>query len=132
MATARRLVGSILSWGANSVGASTTARYLYPGYHEGLAEIDELAWVSPTPGLVRRLRAKHNETAGNGGSITYTLLVNGVATLLAAAVPSTTAEGSDLVNAVSVQAGDRLALRASKAAGIGASPKNIVVTAELG
>lgn len=122
---------AVLTWGNNSVAATTTTRFLSPWYDESTAQTVAVAWRAPRDGSIRSMRVRHNITAGNGNPIVYTLLVNGVATALAVSLASTAADGSDLVDAVAVVAGDLLSLRVTKAAATGASPTDIIVSVEF-
>jgi len=118
-------------WGADSVGTSVTTRYLTPGYEDGLAQTVPIQIRAVRAGTLQKLRVRHNITAGNGNPIVYTLRVNGVATALTVSLASTVADGSDLVNTVAVAAGDLLDFRVTKAAGVVASPADIVATVEF-
>jgi hypothetical protein len=127
----KRAGAAVLGWGAGLLGTSDTVRYLYPGYSDQLAEVRETSLQAPRSGVLRNLQVRHNVPDGNGASIVYTARVNGVDTALAAAVPSTAGSGNDLTNSVAVDIGDLVSIRVSKVAGVGKSPKNVVVTAEL-
>lgn len=124
-------VGSALTWGNNSVAATTTTRFLTPWYDESTAQTIVVAWRIPRAGTIRNMRVRHNITAGNGNAIVYTLLVNGVATALTVSLASTAADGSDLVNTVAVAAGDLVSVRATKAAAVGTSPTDIIASMEF-
>lgn len=121
-----------VEFGADSVGSSTTTRYLYPGHSDALAETALYEWVIPVAGTLRRLYVLHNTPAGNGNIITYTVMVNGVASSLAVGLASTSGLGSNLVISVAVSAGDRIAIRVTKASAVGASPSNVLATFEVG
>lgn len=118
-------------WGDNSVGSTTTTRYLSPGYDDGVAETSPTQIRAVRAGTMRNFRMRHNAPAGNGSSIVYTLRVNGVATALTVSLASTATDGSDLVSAVAIVAGDLLDFEVTKAGGIGGSPNNVVGTAEF-
>lgn len=62
-------------------------------------------------------------------AITYTIRVNGVATLLLVAILPTAADGSNLATTIAVAAGDLIDIQVTKAA-IGASPVGITATME--
>lgn len=120
-----------LLWGDNSVGSTTTTRYLTPGYDDGLAETISAQVVAVRPGTLRSLRVRHNVPRGNGNAIVYTVRINGVATAISASIPSTSLNGSDAVSTVAVATGDRIDIEVTKAAGVGNSPNNITATVEL-
>lgn len=123
--------GHTLLFGADLIGTTTTNRYLYAGNTERLAEIVPSQLRFTRGAEVRNLFVQHNIPAGNGGVVTYTVRVNGVATGIAVALPSTSTFGSDLSNSVNVAAGDVIDIQITKAANIGASPRNVVATIEV-
>lgn len=110
---------AVLSWGAGNIAATTTTRFLWPGYESELAQTAAVQLRMVRPGTVRNLRIRHNTPAGNGNAIVYTVRVNGVATAIAVSLASTAVDGSDLVDAVRVAAGDLVDIRVTKALGIG-------------
>lgn len=120
---------SNIMWGNNSVAATTTTRFLSPWYEDALAQTTAIQWRVSTSGRLQNLRVRHNTTAGNGNLIVYTVRVNGVVTALTVSLASTAADGSDLVNVVSVTAGDLIDVIVTKALGVGTSPTDI--TADL-
>jgi len=119
-----------LLWGDNSVGSSTTTRYLSPGYDDGLAETIPTQFRVVRAGTFQNLRIRHNVPAGNGNAIVYTLRVNGVPSALTVSLASTATDGSDLANNVVVAVGDLIDIEVTKAAGVGSSPTNITATVE--
>jgi hypothetical protein len=69
---------------------------------------------------LRNLFVRHNRAVGNGNSVVYTVMLNGVATLLTVTLATGAAgQVSDLVNTVVVAQGDRLGFQLSKAAALG-------------
>jgi hypothetical protein len=122
---------SILLFGANSVGASTTTRYLYPSYDDRLAQTIAVQFTAPFAGTLSALYMRQNVPSGNGNSIVYTVRVNGVPTLLAVALASTGTTGSNLVNAVAVAQGDVIDIEVTKAAGVASSPSDIAGSLKL-
>jgi hypothetical protein len=63
---------------------------------------------------------RHASAVGNGNSIVYTVLINGVASTITVTLASgAIATGTDLVNTAAVVAGDLITLRAVKAVAIG-------------
>ncbi len=123
--------GSIVAWGDNSVVATTATRYLTPYYHDAEAQTAAIQFRVPRAGLFRNLRVRHNSPNGNGNAIVYTLRVNGVASTLTVSLASTSSDGSDLVNSVSVAAGDLVDIEVTKALAVGTSPNDIIATAEF-
>lgn len=130
MAVSRKLITSPLVYGANSVGSTITTRYLYAGYAERLAEVNPHQ-LDLRAGTLRNLRIRHGDPQGNGGPIVYRVRVNTVATVLLVSLASTDPSGSDLVNTVSVSAGDQVDVQVVKTANVGASPRNVVATMEV-
>jgi hypothetical protein len=122
---------AVLAWGAGILGASTTGRYLAPGSSDQLAAVREIEMLVPRKGTLRKLHVKHNPPDGNGQQIVYTVRVNGSDTVLSVALASTASGGSNLVDEVSVDVGDRVSIKVSKAVGVFRSPRNVVATAEL-
>jgi len=120
-----------LLWGDNSVGSTTTTRYLTPGYENSLAQTIPVQIRAARAGTLQKLRVRHNVTAGNGNAIVYRLRVNGVATVLTISLASTATDGSDLVNTVAVAAGDLLDFEVTKAAVVAISPSDIAATVEF-
>jgi hypothetical protein len=122
---------AVLTWGDGSVAPSTTTRYLEPGWEAGTAPLAPIQWRSPRAGTLRNMRVRHNSLVGNGNTIVYTLRVNGVATALSVSLASTTADGSDLVNSVTVAAGDLLDIEVTKTLVIGAGGVDVVASMEF-
>lgn len=120
-----------LIFGANSVLATTVSRFLYPGYSDDQAQTTTIQIVAPRAGILRNLRVRHNDPAGNGNAIVYTVRVNGTPTSLSASLASTSANGSDTSNTASVVAGDLIDLIVTKAAGVGTSPTDVTAMLEF-
>jgi len=120
LAAAGGAATAIVMWGNNSVGSSTASRVLDPGFEARLAPLSSSTafneWRVPRGGTLRNLYVRHNSPGGTGAVITYTVFVNGVATVLTIGVASTTASGADTVNSVVVVAGDRVRIEATKVA----------------
>lgn len=121
----------ILLWGNDSVAATTTTRYLTPGFTSALAPTSAIQFRVPSSGTIRRLRVRHNTTAGNGNSIVYTVRINGTASAVTVSLASTANDGSDLTNTAAIAAGDLLDIEVTKAASVGTSPSDIIATLEV-
>lgn len=122
---------SPVTWGANSVTATTTTRYLFPGYGDATGSTTPVQFQIPRSGTLQNMRVVQNGPAGNGEAIVYTLRVNNVATALAASLLSTDATGANLVDTVAVVAGDFLDVEVTKALAVGSSPSDIALSMEF-
>lgn len=122
----------MLAWGNSGVSATTTARYLTPFFDDSLAKTSPTQFRVTRAGTIRKLRIRHNLPNGNGNNIVYTLRVEGVATALSVTMASTDTDGSDLVNSVAVNDGDRLDIEVTKGASVGTSPSDITAVVEFG
>lgn len=118
-------------FGNGGVAATTTTRYLTPGYIKNNAPTSPVQFRVLRAGTFRRLRVRHNSPAGNGNNIVYTLRANGSGGSLAVTMASTDADGSDLANTLVVAAGDLIDLEVTKASGIGSSPSDIMASVEF-
>lgn len=121
----------VLIWGDASVSATTTTRYLTPGYADGTSGTSPIQFRMLSAGTLRRLRVRHNSTAGNGNAIVYTVRVNGVASALTVSLASTSSDGSDLSNTVAVAAGDLVDIEITKATSVGTSPSEVMASLEV-
>lgn len=121
----------VLLLGASTISATTTTRYLVPSGPNVAAPTAAVQFRMPAAGTIRNLRVRINGTAGNGNNVVYTLRVNGVATALTCTIASTTADGSDLTNTVTVAAGDLIDIEVTKAASIGAAISDVIASMEV-
>lgn len=122
-----------LGWGNSSISAGADTRFLDAWYNQATAPLTMIGQLACTrAGTLRNLFVRHNVASGNGLSVVYTVLVNGVATALTVTL-ATAAIGqvSNLVATVAVAQGDRVALRAVKAAAIGSGTQEVTVTLQL-
>lgn len=125
-------VGTILVWGNDSVAAPADTRFLDPG-RKGTASTTDISRFALTrAGTLRNFFVRHNTPAGDGDTITYTVMVNGAATAITVTQASNvTAQVSDLVNTVAVVQGDFISIRAVKNADITNGAINVQATLEL-
>lgn len=121
---------SAIHWGNSGVAATTTTRYLTPGYEDSTAPTTVIQWRVPFAGTISLLRVRQNTGAGNGNAIVYTLRKNGAAQTLTVSMASTANDGSDLANSVTVAAGDLVDIEVTKAASVAATPSDIVASAQ--
>jgi hypothetical protein len=123
---------SVLMFGNDNISPSTTTRYLSPGAQKRIATTTQVGrMIVPRSGTIRSLFVRHNSPAGNGNTIVYTIMVNGVATALMVTLASTAMAGSDIVNNALVVAGDEVEVRATKALNIGSGALEVIATMEL-
>jgi len=127
--------GSTLAWGNQSVGGTTSLRYLDPwGAQNQIAGTDgttNARHVAPRGGTLRNMYVRSGNPDGNGNSISYTVRVNGAITALVVTMASTDPQASDLVDTVAVTAGQNIDVEVSKSGNIGNSPDGITVTLEF-
>jgi hypothetical protein len=75
--------GAILGWGNNDVGTATTTRFLDSWWSSRTApSSDDRQRPLARAGTLRNLVVRHGLAGGNGNSVVYTVLVNGVATAI--------------------------------------------------
>jgi hypothetical protein len=118
-------------FGANSISATITPRYLFPRFADSTAQTALIQWQVERDGTLRNLHVYQNVPAGNGNNIVYTVRVNGVPTLLAVTMASTASSGAELVESVPVSRGDLVDIEVTKALSIGSSPSDIVASMEF-
>lgn len=127
--------GTILAWGNNSVGGTTSTRYLDPwGAQNQIAGTDGTTnprHVAVRAGTIRNLFARHGNPDGNGNDITYTVRVDGVPTALTVTLASDGSQVSNSSVSVGVIKGATIDVAITKAAGIGNSPDGVTVQAEF-
>ncbi len=120
-------------WGADSVGAAVVARFLPPGHDFAVAPTtDSMQIPIYRAGTLKNLVVRHNSAGGNGQPVTYTVLVNGVATGITCNLATgAVGQASDIVNTVVVAFGDRVSIRADKNANIGGGNLDVEASLEL-
>lgn len=121
----------VLTWGNNSVGASTTDRYLTPWYDQSTARTAPIQYPVPRSGVLQNMYVYQNDPAGNGNNIVYTLRVDGIPTALSATLASTATSGVDNINTVQVTEGRLLDIEVTKAASVASSPNRIMLIMEF-
>ncbi len=119
----------LLAWGNNSVGGTTTPRYMDPwGAQNQIAGTDGVEnprTVATRDGSISSLFVRQGNPSGNGNDITYTIRVNGVATAVTVTMASTDSQASDTANSVAVSEGDTVDIEITKAGNIGNSPDGV-------
>ncbi len=118
-------------FGANGLTATTTTRYLYPGFADSTAQTSVIQRRMARAGTLSNLYMLQNVPAGNGSNIVYTVRKNGVPTLLAVTMASDVSTGEDTSNTVSVVAGDLIDIEVTKAVSVGTSPSDIIAAMDF-
>jgi hypothetical protein len=129
-ATSPQTADDTFVFAAGGLGLSTTPRFLPFGLSSNNAPTSPVSLRAARAGTFSNLRVKHNLT-GAGGSITYTLRVNGVDSSLTVTATAGSSGGVDLTHSVAVAADDFLDLRVTKAATLSNSPSDITATLEF-
>jgi hypothetical protein len=123
---------AILGFGAGNINAAANTRFLDPWYggNTSVALLTITDHPCPRAGTLKNLFVRHNAADGNGNTVVYTVMLNGVATLLTVTLATgAIGQASDLVNSVVVAQGDRIGLRAVKALAIGGA--SVLVQADM-
>jgi hypothetical protein len=132
--TAQTVGSGGMVWAAANIGSAAETRIIPVGYDDALiSTVSPKGYSTPRAGTFRNMYVRTNTANGNGATVTYTLRVNGVATLLSV-TRATGAVGTstDLVNSVVVAAGDLIEMMAIKPASIGSGVQEVFVSAEFG
>jgi hypothetical protein len=122
---------AVLVWGNETIGTTTTARFLTPGYAPSQAPSAVHQFRMPYAGFIRNLRVYSNTVGVTASNITYTVRINGTGSALTCTYANTAADGSDLSNVVAVAAGDLIDIRITKSAGGITSPIDVLATIEV-
>lgn len=124
---------SVLTFGSGGLGTAADTRFLPPGRITGTAPTtDDFQMPLTRAGTLRRLFVYHRTPPGGAVNITYTVMINGVATALTVTLAANAnGPASDLVNTVAVAINDRVSLRAVKAAIIAASTVDVQTSVEF-
>lgn len=102
---------AILTWGFGTLGSAPA--FCQGGWTNGdPSTTSNLDAPIPFSGTARNLYARHNLAGGPGSPLTYTLMVNGVASALAVSVPSDAiGQAANTTDSVVINAGDFVAMR---------------------
>jgi hypothetical protein len=119
-------------FGASSIAATAVARFIPPGYVTGTAPTTTVSFRSPSRPTIWKNLQVHARVAGVGAAtLTFTILVNGVATTLSAAGVATLTDWNDLTHVVLVPANALIDLQSTKSAAITTSPADILASVEV-
>jgi len=126
---------AIIGFGNDNLGAAADTRFLsqwYGGSASVAGTTNVQPIVAPRSGTLKNMFVRHQAAAGNGNTIVYTVLVNGVATAITATLATgAIGQTSDLVNTAAVAQGDLIQLRAVKALAVGGGSILSEVTLEF-
>lgn len=136
-ATGSSTSAAVLYFGAQTVAiAGLLANYLYPGFDNILADINEKNFAVPRPGTLSHLRI-HCRLPGTSplgtGTVTFTVLVNGVPTALLVALPCNGAsvDASNIIDSIALVEGDIVGVRAIANGDVGITASPIDITASM-
>jgi hypothetical protein len=119
------------TFGNFSLGTSTTARFLSPGYDSAAAPVITRQFRVPRAGTIKSLRV-HSNTAGVGASnLTFTVRKNNTNQTLSCTFANTIVDGQDLANSFAVAAGDLLDVTVTKSASLTTSPIDVIASVDF-
>jgi len=121
---------NVLFWGAGTLALTAVTRFLRPGYQSGLAPTTSVRMPITRAGTLQRLFVRCRVAGAGVNNITYTVLLNGVATTLAVSMLPTAVSASNIANTVAVVAGDFVELQVTKAGVIVTTPTDVEVAFE--
>lgn len=123
--------GFPMVWGASNVAAGADTRYLVPGYTNNQAGTSPLPLSMPRGGTLGRIHVRHNNASGNGNPVQYVVRVNDTDTALTVSLPTGAIGQAAFDVNVPVVKGDRVAVKAVKASGIGSGGVEVLATVLL-
>jgi len=104
-----------------------------PGYDAtGAAPTVVREFRIPRAGVLRNMRVRVGAPGAGTETVSYTLQINGVDTALVTTMLVTAADGSNLVNAPAVAAGDRIGIKVTKSGIVAPSPGDVLCSIEEG
>lgn len=125
----------IMMFGCSTLRAGTNTDYLNPGgVSLSASTSDNRKAPCPSNGTIRNLNIIHNSigTVSAPADITYTILVNGIATsIIVNASATSTSTTSNIVNRAVVVAGDQISIKADIPANVTNAPDRISATFEI-
>ena len=127
----RQLTG--LVFGNDNVGSDAGTRFLDPGYgNNSIAPTAPVSIIAPRGGVLRNLFVRHHVSTSSAQTVTYTAQVNGVDTPIAVTlVANAVATVGNIVNTILVAQGDRITMKVTKSAAIGAGGVKAVASMEI-
>ena len=92
-------VKGLLVWGARSIAVSTAPRFLYPGYEALTASASDVIHLrAPKTGQLRNFHIKQNIISSVSIDVTYTIIVNGSATVISITISADEPNGSNILS----------------------------------
>jgi len=116
--------------GTNDIATPADTRYLTPGWSPVTASTTVFEIEATDSVTLQNMRVRHNTPSADPTTIDYRLRINGVDTALTVTLAGNASSGSNLVDAVSAEPGDLIALVAVKGAIIVSGLLNVIVTME--
>ena len=103
-----------------------------PGYQNGLADTsDDARLLATRAGTLLNMFVMQNSPSTSANTVTYTLLVNGVASTLTVTIAGNVITGSDTTHSVSISQGDQLSIQITKGASVSPAIHQVFVTIEF-
>jgi len=132
---ADRQSGSVLVWSAQNVVSSPDTLFFFaPGSSLSTTpKVDAFRVVAPYSGMLRNLFVRHNAApASDGVDITYSVLLNGQATLLTCDAGTGVIGGcQDTSDVIRIAQGDGISVAAGKPINVGANVNAVDATVTL-
>lgn len=117
---------SPIAWGEDNVNTANDTRYMCTGYGPASGAVTTvLEFLVPRDGTFKNLMFLYNANGTGAQSITYTLMVDGVASALTATATNTAP--ATVTADVAVTSGQRIGLRVTKSGVLGSSPTGVIV-----
>jgi len=126
--------GAILYWGIDNIGGGTAIRYMSPGHDFAVAPLTDTMQIPlPRGGTMRNFIVYHNDPVGDPTNmVTYTVLVDGVATALTVTLAANAAGPViDAVNTVAVGSTQRVSVSLQRSSSMGTSMIDPQASVEL-
>lgn len=113
-------ISAAMVWGASDIVAAPDTRFLGPGQIGIALDIDVQGVPVPYNTTLDNFMVRHNVAAGNGNSVVYTVMLDGVPTALSVTVPTGVITlVADFIHGIPASAEQIVSIRATKAADIG-------------
>jgi hypothetical protein len=121
---------SLVQFGNDTIAANTVVRFLNPGYRTGTAQTNLVQVRINRKFRIVGISVRVDDPSTDTDEVTFTVMLNGVATSIAATGPGDNTDFSD-TGSVNGNAGDELAVRVTKAAVISPAIADVHAIVEL-